>query len=134
VADDFINFSDQRLKHDIAPLSSTLQKVMQLRPVQFRYKPAHTIDQRLRYGLIAQEVERIFPSMVIQEDTDRDPDTGEILRKPTEHKAMNYLDLIAVLVQATQEQQAHIEALEAKVRALKAAKDDSIIQMISAIR
>ena len=57
--------SDARLKDNIEPLTGTLEKIDKLRPVEFDWnddakKDGHDI------GLIAQEVEQVFPEMVYE--------------------------------------------------------------------
>lgn len=58
--------SDKRLKKDIAPLKSSLQKVLALRPVTWYWKD-DVKKEGLQYGFIAQEVEKVFPEMVTEE-------------------------------------------------------------------
>ncbi len=59
---DFQLTSDRRLKKEITPLNSIdeLQKILNLRPVQFTWKENGAHDQ----GLIAQEVKEIFPNLI----------------------------------------------------------------------
>lgn len=57
------NASDRRLKQNIHSINSVLQKVMQLNPVTFRFKTA-TDSERLSYGFIAQNVKKVFPDFV----------------------------------------------------------------------
>jgi len=56
--------SDINMKKDIVPLSplDTLEKITSMRGVNFRWKTQN--DNTLRYGFIAQEVEKIFPEFV----------------------------------------------------------------------
>ena len=56
--------SDERLKEDVESLDSAdvLSKVVGLRPVSFAWRSDASRSQRL--GLIAQEVEKIFPDLV----------------------------------------------------------------------
>lgn len=58
--------SDRRLKKDIAPLESSLQKVLALRPVTWYWKD-DVKKETMQYGFIAQEVEEVFPEMVTEE-------------------------------------------------------------------
>jgi hypothetical protein len=58
--------SDIRLKKDIKPISDMLSKVAQLKPVTFRYIDSNS--DALNYGLIAQDVEKIMPSLVEMDD------------------------------------------------------------------
>jgi trimeric autotransporter adhesin len=112
----WFNSSDIRLKAGIAELSPArgLDAVMKLRPVTFHWKnPAREQGQRI--GLIAQEVERLYPEAVGTE--------------PDGMKTISYGDLVVPLIKAVQEQQAEIAALraandnlQAEVAALKAEK------------
>jgi len=55
--------SSQRYKQDIEPILSS--PVLSMQPVTFRYKEA---PEELHYGLIAEQVEQVMPSMVIYKD------------------------------------------------------------------
>lgn len=53
--------SSRRYKENITPLEKVTEKISKLQPVNFKY-----IDgQDIEYGLIAEEVEKIFPDLVI---------------------------------------------------------------------
>ncbi len=56
--------SDIRLKHDIADLTGSLEKLLQLHSVTFRYKDEAKYPAGVQTGFVAQEVEKIFPSWV----------------------------------------------------------------------
>ena len=62
-----ISTSDRRAKKDIAPLGDCLDRVMELRPSSFRYKSAPE-NTPLNYGFIAQEIETVFPDLVMEKD------------------------------------------------------------------
>ena len=119
VASEFITYSDIRLKNQIEELKFGLNDIMKLRPVQYKYKKIIDVDDKLRFGLIAQEVEPIMPNIVINEDIDVNPETMEIERKPSEYKTMNYMDLIPVLIKAIQDQQEYIQKLEQRIENLE---------------
>lgn len=80
--------SDQRLKENIVVMDSaeTLEKLMRLKPATFDWKSDGTHD----LGLIAQEVEEIFPELVFTNKTDG-------------YKGINYSRLPALLVSGMQE-------------------------------
>jgi len=59
--------SSARYKRDIRDMGDASDKLMKLRPVTFRYKADSTGTQQ--YGLIAEEVEKVYPELVI-DDTD----------------------------------------------------------------
>ena len=60
--------SDIRLKNNIQELSSSLDKVLQLKPSTFEFKDSKYGSTDTNYGLIAQEVEGLFPEWVINDD------------------------------------------------------------------
>jgi hypothetical protein len=85
-----------------------------LRPISFDYKnePVTLNDKKLKnIGLIAQEVETIFPEVVSFSEV------GKI-------KMINYDMLIPVLIKAIQEQQSTIENLQAEIKNLTSGKGD----------
>lgn len=57
--------SSRRLKDDIRDMGEASSRLMQLRPVTFRYKKENADGARpLRYGLIAEEVAKVYPELV----------------------------------------------------------------------
>jgi len=115
VADDFINFSDRRLKKNIRELEQVLPSLMQLKPVTYQFKKEHNPDERNRTGFIAQDLQQIFPELIVQEDVDIDPMTGDIKRTFSEYLSMNYLELIPITIKALQEQQEMIAARDKEI-------------------
>jgi hypothetical protein len=89
--------SDARLKMDIAPLEHALDRVLALRGVSFRWRDLPWGPANI--GLIAQEVEQVFPELV-REDADG-------------YRSVAYANLVAVLVESTKAQQVQIDALAA---------------------
>ncbi len=58
--------SSARYKQDIEPMADASARLMQLRPVTFRYKEANAVGEKpIQYGLIAEEVARVFPDLVV---------------------------------------------------------------------
>ncbi len=57
--------SSRRFKRDINNLGSLSDRLLKLRPVSFRYKQATEQGEHpLQYGLIAEEVAKVFPELV----------------------------------------------------------------------
>jgi hypothetical protein len=82
--------SSERFKTDIAPMPELSEKLMQLRPVVFHYKTdPESITQ---YGLIAEEVDKVYPELVIRNLE------GEI-------QGVHYEELAPMLLSAVQKQQ-----------------------------
>jgi len=107
--------SDIRLKTDIKPLPLLKDKILMLNPVSYKLNPElpgdtpQEVSERLandtQYGFIAQEIEEIFPELVISAEDDI--------------KGIRYTGLIPVMVQAFKEQQMQIEALEKRIAELE---------------
>jgi hypothetical protein len=96
--------SDARIKENITDATPKLDGIKQLRVVNFNLK---TDPKKLKQiGLIAQEVEQVFPAMV---ESDLDA--------PDNMKSVKYSVLVPMLVKAMQEQQAIIESLKARLDA-----------------
>ena len=94
--------SDVKLKENITDASPKLADLMQVRVRNY-----NLIDDDVnQIGVIAQELETVFPSMV-DENEDRDFD-GNFLGTTT--KGVKYSVFVPMLIKAIQEQQATIEA------------------------
>ena len=106
------NFSDRRLKKNIEPLGEALRQLLELRGVTFEYKQPESrfgLPGR-QIGLIAQEVERVFPDWV-DEDADG-------------YKYVSIRGFEALVVEALRELQlekdAQITAQQEEIAALRA--------------
>lgn len=114
--------SDEKLKKDVVPLQSAIPQIMQLQPKTYYFDaaahPTMSLSTKKQFGLIAQDLETIFPDMV----TDvTEPDTSSNPTKaPNTFKAVNYTQLIAVLIAGMQEQQKQIAEQQVQIVALKA--------------
>jgi hypothetical protein len=85
---------------------------LSLRPVKFRYKKANTSGEKpIQYGLIAEEVAKVYPELVV-----RDATTGRI-------DAVRYEELAPMLLNEMQRQQkaaaAVVAAQDTEIRDLK---------------
>ncbi len=121
-ADNFVNVSDIREKDNIQNLNYGLAEIMQMRPVSYVLK--RDPFQETKLGLIAQEALVLVPEAVKTHDhkilDESRPE--EFTKVEMDRMGMTYQQLIPVLIKATQEQQAQIEALKAEIEALKADK------------
>ncbi len=113
-----VNRSDYRLKDNIVSLSETipssLESVMQMNPVQFKYKnrqmgvdeygkpiymwegdePTYT---HTHFGFIAQEIQELFPNLVYEGAVGDD------------YMSVSYTEMVPVLVRAIQELKAELK-------------------------
>jgi hypothetical protein len=59
--------SSRRFKEDIESMGDASSKMLQLRPVTFRYKRAYQDGTKpVDYGLIAEEVAQVYPDLVVK--------------------------------------------------------------------
>jgi hypothetical protein len=103
-ADEFIVRSDLRLKKDVKPIEKALDKITNLRGVNFHWKDKEK-DSRLQLGVIAQEVEKVFPEVVSTDDKG--------------YKSVAYSNLVAPLIEAVKELKAENETLKKRITALE---------------
>ena len=99
-APSFSYSSDRAFKNNIVTISNSLDKIMQLRGVTFNWKK----DNKPNVGLIAQEVEKVFPELVSGEEG---------------NKSVQYGNLVAPLIEAVKAQQEEIETLESRIKILE---------------
>lgn len=116
----WINASDRRLKTNIVPITGALDKVNKLNGTHYtittktsnREGEVNEV-QREQYGVIAQEVEKVFPEMVKEKALFSN--AGD----DTEYKAVEYDQLIPVLLEAIKELNQKVETLQNEVDELK---------------
>jgi hypothetical protein len=91
-ATDFNSASDLSLKTNIQPISNPIDKILQINGVTFNWRESN----KPSVGIIAQEVEKVFPELVNGENP----------------KTVNYNGLIGLLIECVKEQQNEIELLK----------------------
>lgn len=118
-----VEVSDGRLKTNVSPLSSGegLQAILALRPVSFDWKDAQLNKANgHQIGLIAQEVQKVFPGLISQTKPQTAVLTDGSKQQISDPLGVDYKGLIVPLVKAVQEQEAEIAALKQQVDALRA--------------
>jgi hypothetical protein len=105
--------SDLKLKENITDATPKLDDLLQVRVVNYNLK---TLPNQKHIGVIAQELEQVFPSM-IEESFDRDVETEELTGETT--KAVKYSVFVPILIKAIQEQQTIINDLRSRVATLE---------------
>lgn len=96
---DINSTSDINLKTNIHPILSALSKINQLSGVEFTWKETN----KPSIGVIAQEIEKVLPQLVVQEEV----------------KTVNYNGLIGVLIEAVKELNTKLEEQEKIIQELK---------------
>jgi hypothetical protein len=117
--------SDLRFKENITKLDSTLNDFLKIKPYQYTFKQKtynkvndslnvnvnkdntinYNFDDKLHFGLIAQDVQKIYPNLVTEDEKG--------------YLALNYVELIPILINAVQIQNDKIAKLEALILTLK---------------
>ncbi len=101
IAGDLTENSDIRLKENITPLNSVLESLEQITPIHYHFKNRQTHPSDRQIGLIAQEIEPLFPELVSE-------DSNGML-------SVNYSKMATVLLKAVQEQQQIILQMEKRI-------------------
>ena len=124
--------SDSRLKKDIETTrDGYIDDIKQLRVVKYKWK--NDPNSALELGLIAQEVEAIFPSLVVdhknaigdeilydkEDEIPNGKKVGDVKVEGTTYKGVKYSVLPMILLKAIQEQQTIIEDLKSRIKTLE---------------
>jgi hypothetical protein len=99
-----LNPSDIRLKKDVKPIKNALENIIHLRGITFRWKD-NKEDTGEHLGVIAQEVEKVYPEVVSTDNKG--------------YKSVDYSKLAAPLIEAVKELKAENKALKARIEALE---------------
>ena len=95
--------SDKRLKENIKPIESALDKAMKLQGVTFDWKENDSIlDIKEDIGFIAQDVQKVVPELV------RENDNGML--------SMRHQGIAPILLEAIKELKAEIEELKKQIK------------------
>jgi hypothetical protein len=107
--------SDERLKNINYIIENAVSKLSSLRTVNFSWKSDQTKKEYL--GLIAQDVEKVFPQVISKNNLHSNIDDVQI--DSTEYLSVRYTELIPVLVKAIQELSAQVDILKQEIINLK---------------
>jgi hypothetical protein len=117
----FCGPSDIMFKTNVQPLQGGLEKVMALSPKSYEMKVSEFKDRVNlpkgdKFGLIAQDVEKVIPEIVhpvaAPAHLTKDEWKKHVKKAPFNFKSVDYVALVPILVEAIQEQQAEINALK----------------------
>ena len=104
--------SSRRYKEDIADMGAASARLLELRPVTFRYRQAYgNGEQPLDYGLIAEQVAEVFPELVVFDENNR-PET------------VRYRLLSSLLLNELQKQHSELSGQAAEIETLKEQLDE----------
>ena len=117
-ATQYLTSSDEKYKTNIQPLKSTIDKIMSLTPKTYDFTPLPTDQstaqksmpksnqkeevQKNRVGLIAQEVQKIFPNLVYADSKG--------------YLSIDYIGLIPYLIQSLKDQNKEVQELKSQLQ------------------
>ncbi len=115
---------EMELKKDIQPLTSVLNRLIQLKPAVYEFETSKfkhlNLQQGKRFGFLTDNVETVFPELVTQKKVSfMFAKNGY---RNTIYKSVDEASLIPLLVASIKEQQQQIEELKAAIEELKKAK------------
>lgn len=117
--------SDAKLKENIKDLSNPLDVVLKLSPKTYSYKQSEeflglNMPKGDKFGLIAQELEKVLPELV---KTSVNPEitdpNGKMISRRFEYKSVDYISIIPFLIGGMKQQQKEIEELKAQLSAIR---------------
>ena len=107
--------SDVKLKENIVDATPKLEKLLQVRIVNYNLKADLGYESHKQIGVIAQELEQVFPGLV-DESPDIDKEGNDL---GTTTKSVKMSVFVPMLIKAIQEQQAIIQTLTARIESLE---------------
>lgn len=96
VANEITVTSSEKEKEHIKDIQNDVDEILKLNPKEYNY----TNDSKIHFGLIAEEVENIYPNLV--------SDHNEL------GKSLNYLEIVPLLILKIQDLQNQIDKLKRK--------------------
>lgn len=90
--------SDKRLKDNIKPIENPIDKIKQIGGYTFDWNDKQDIYKGSDFGVIAQEIEKVLPSLV------QDREDG--------YKGVKYDKIVSLLIEAIKDQQKQIDELK----------------------
>ena len=120
--------SDARLKDNISDFGNAMELINALQPKSYDFKKEGNykllnLPQGNHYGLIAQELEKVLPNLVkessVEINNPRPVDglnTGNTTATTVSFKAVNYTELIPIMIKGMQEQEATIAKQQAQLQ------------------
>jgi hypothetical protein len=123
--------SDKKLKKNIREFTNAMDIINRLKPREYEFRQDGDFDQMKlpdgnHYGLIAQEVEEVLPNLVktalLERPSAKTPDSlnGDLNQKAEikDFKALNYTELIPIVIKAIQELDKENKELKSQVATL----------------
>ena len=107
-----LNASDRKIKTDIQGIDPQIENLMNIKIVSYRFKEEYReygFSNEVQFGLIAQDLQKIFPSMVKNKHLPSKSGDGMNIYM------VDYVKLIPILIKSVQEQQKQIEEMRSLI-------------------
>ena len=108
--------SDVKLKKDIKPIASAMDKLKLLEPRTYTFKSDEFkymgLPTETQYGFVAQDMEKVLPELV--RDNEQPINNDYKKNGMIKFKCINYVELIPIMTQALKEQNETIEQLKSE--------------------
>jgi hypothetical protein len=117
--------SDQKLKRDIGSIKTVMGKLMKVQPRLYNVGGSEAksigLEEKSQYGFVAQELEEIFPELVVDvvHPGAIKPVENKVTDEPQTYKGVKYMEMIPILLKGLQEQQEEIELLKSRIEELE---------------
>ena len=106
--------SDIKLKENITDATPKLQDLLKVKVKNYNFIG----DDKKQIGVVAQELEEIFPSMIEESNDIIKDENGENIETGEKTKSVKYSVFVPMLIKAMQEQQAQIQNLQEQINIL----------------
>ena len=121
--------SDQQFKNEINNFSNGLEILEEIAPKTYYLDTNNNFGinfpSTLQYGMIAQDVEQVLPSLVAEVTKPASYDSlGNVLTQEITYKSLNYNAFIPILISAVKEQNEKIDVQDEKIDSLNTVVDD----------
>src|SRR6266487_3878676 len=108
ISGNYYSSSDAKLKQNIKPIQSMMDKIMQLKPSSYQYRTEEykmNLPKGNQFGLIAQDIQKVFPELVADQvkPASFDKKTNEKLSDEVKYLGVNYTGLIPIIISGMQD-------------------------------
>lgn len=124
------NASSRRFKDQIADMGDSSSKLFQLRPVSFFYKPRYDDGTHaVQYGLIAEEVAKVYPEMAVY---DKDGQPSGVKYQLLAPMLLNELQKEHAVVMSQQDElQTQLQQINSQRQEIDSLKHELVLQNAS---
>lgn len=117
--------SDRKLKKNIEDLENATDYINSLKPKTYQFDtesyPELNLPKGNHYGLIADELEKLLPTLVRENQSLSLDENSKIVN----FKTVNYDELIPILIKGLQEQSIEIQRLNSRLNSIENNKQNS---------